>query len=199
MNTKLILWITGILIGTVTAAVLWYVMFVSETALPPPPQPVTTLPAGGSITPVSPRSSLATSSPEAGTIVLTAQDGTVTARDFIHNDVTIPDDSNDGNYLLAGNLGYCLSDPQKCQAASATDFSVYYISASQLFVIDLTREPLGQARLAMEQFMMTTLGLTEQQMCNLNYLVSVTKYVSEQYTGKNLGFSFCPGATVLPK
>jgi hypothetical protein len=124
---------------------------------------------------------------------------TVLARDFIHNGTTINDTANSGRYLLAGNLGYCTSDPKQCQAVPAKNFSVYYDSTAQSFIITLTEEPIGQARLDAEQFLLTTLGLTQSQMCSLNYLVGVTKYVSEQYAGKNLGFSFCPGATVLPK
>jgi hypothetical protein len=133
-------------------------------------------------------------------MTVTIQGGsTIVINDFIHNGVTLLDSANAGNYLLAGNLGYCFSDPQKCQAAPATDFIIYYNSVPQSFTIDLTQEPIGQARLAMEQFMLTVLGISQQQMCSLNYLVSVTRYVNSQFTGKNLGFSFCPGATVLPK
>ena len=133
-------------------------------------------------------------------MTLTIQNGgSVIVNDFIHNSVTIPDTANAGRYLLAGNLGYCLSDPQQCQAASSTDFNIYYNSGPQSFTIALTEEPIGQARLDMEQFLLATLGLTEQQLCSLNYLVSVSIHVNSQYAGKNLGFSFCPGATVLPK
>lgn len=132
-------------------------------------------------------------------MALATQDGIVTVKDFIHNGATISDKTNAERYLLAGNLGYCIIDPQQCQAATTTNFSVYYNSTAQSFIITLTEEPIGQARLDAEQFMFTTLGLTKQQMCSLNYLVGVTKYVSEQYAWDNLGFSFCPGATPLPK
>lgn len=138
-----------------------------------------------------------------GTIAITTltdRNGTnVATRDFFHNGVTIADVANAGNYLLAGNLGYCLTDQQKCQAASSTNFSVYYMSSSQSFIITLTEEPIGLARVQMEQFLLSTLGLTQDQLCKLNYLVGVTQDVNPQFTGNNLGFSFCPGATVLPK
>ena len=133
-------------------------------------------------------------------MTLAAQDGsTIVVHDFIHNGVTIPDTANTGQYLLAGNLGYCFSDPQQCQAAPSSDFNVYYNSTRQSFIIALTKQPIGQARLDMEQFMLATLGITQQQMCGLNYFVGVTKYINAQFSGKNLGFSFCPGATVLPQ
>ncbi|OGG77964.1 hypothetical protein A3A36_02270 [Candidatus Kaiserbacteria bacterium RIFCSPLOWO2_01_FULL_52_12b] len=198
MNTKLVIWIVGILLGAVIAGVVWYLFFIPKTVLPQSSGTTTTLPISGSVTPVS--SASGTPSGVTPTFPLTTQTGdVVSALDFIHNGVTIPDEANVGRYLLAGNLGYCLSDPQKCQAAPAVHFTVYYNSGPKSFLIDLTEEPIGQARLDMEQFMLKTLGLTQAQLCSLNYLVGVSIYVNSQFTGKNLGFSFCPGATVLPK
>lgn len=197
MNTKLILWIVGILFGAIIISVLWYALFTPKAA-PQTTQPSVTLPTSGSVTPGM--TSSATTSQGIPVITLSIQGGsTVVANDFIHNGVTIVDGANSGRYLLAGNLGYCLSDPQKCQAGSAKNFNIFYNNAEQSFTIDLSEEPIGQARLDMEQFMLATLGITEQQMCSLNYYVGVTRYVSEQFAGKNLGFSFCPGATPLPK
>ncbi len=203
MNTKLIIWILGILFGTILIGVVWYTMFVPKAAPQQAARPSTTLPTSGSITPTptpSTNPSLATSSPAAQTMTLALRNGTsVVASDFIHNGVTISDTANEGRYLLAGNLGYCVSNPQKCQAASSTDFNIYYNSARQSFTIALTKEPLGQSRLDMEQFMLSTLGLTQPQMCGLEYYVCTTFDVNALYSTKNLGFSFCPGATVLPQ
>lgn len=198
MNTKLIIWILALFLGVIVVAVLWYAFFVPKIVPQTTPGTATTFPTSGSVTPVSGTST--NSSGAIPTFSLTAQDGSVvSALDFIHNGITIPDKANLGRYLLAGNLGYCILDPQKCQAAPATNFTVYYDSGMKSFLIDLAEEPIGQARLDMEQFMLTTLGLTQTQLCSLNYFVGVTIYVNSQYTGKNLGFSFCPGATVLPK
>ncbi len=197
MNTKIIIWILGILFGVIVASALWYAMFAPK-APPQTSESPTTLPVSGSITLSSGNGTIATGSTP--TISLTTQTGSVVfVRDFIHNGVTIPDTVNTGRYLLVGNLDYCPSNPQQCQAAPATGFSVYYNSGPESFTITLTEEPIGQARLAMEQFMLTTLGITQQQMCSLNYLVGVTQDVNSQFAGKNLGFSFCSGATVLPK
>ncbi|MDO8593357.1 MAG: hypothetical protein Q7R59_00440 [bacterium] len=199
MNTKLIIWIAGIFLGAIVVASVWYFLFAPK-AVTQTSWPNAMLPISGSVAPTPTEPSSATSSPTGQRITLAAQNGgTVIANDFIHNGVTIPDTANAGRYLLAGNFGYCLSDPQKCQAATADNFSVYYNMTTQSFILTLTKEPIGQARLDMEQFMLATLGITEQQMCSLNYLIGVTRYVNEQYAGKNLGFSFCPGATKLPK
>jgi hypothetical protein len=197
MNKKLIIWIAVIFLGAIIIGAVWYAAFAPKSA-PQSSQTSTTLPVSGSITTVPPSS--ATSSQAIQTVTLATQTGSsVTANDFTHNGVTIPDAANAGRYLLAGNLGYCPSDPQKCQAGSSTNFNIFYNSTEQSFIIDLSEEPIGQTRLDMEQSLAATLGLTEQQMCSLNYYVGVTRYVNSQFAGKNLGFSFCPGATVLPK
>ena len=198
MNTKLLIWIVSVFLGAVVVATVWYFVFAKNVA-PETTQSNTTLPVSGSVAPTPEETSSATSSPIEQKMTLTIQNSEmIVVNDFIHNNVTIPDTANIGRYMLAGNLGYCLSDPQKCQAAQVTNFNVYYNSIPQSFTIALIKEPIGQARLDMEQFMLTTLGITKQQMCNLNYYVGVTRYVNEQYTGKNLGFSVCPGATKLP-
>jgi hypothetical protein len=142
----------------------------------------------------------ATGNQQTAQMVLATPGGTaVITHDFIHNGTTIPDKANVGRYLLAGNLGYCPSDPQQCQAAQASDFSVYYNSAQQSFTIALTKEPIGQSRLDMQQFLLTTLGITEQQMCSLDYYVGTTYEVNSTYDDRNLGFSFCPDVTALPQ
>ncbi|MDE1919618.1 MAG: hypothetical protein KGH56_02855 [Patescibacteria group bacterium] len=199
MNIKLIIWAVLIFLGiAVIAAVIWYFAFLPH-AVPQPIQSSAGLPINGAT-----GSSLQYATPppaaQAMTMTIASQDGSaVVVNDFIHNNMTIPDAANAGRYLLAGNLGYCLSDQRQCQAAPAENFNVYYNSAIQSFAIALTKEPIGQARAVMEQFLLSTLGITQQQLCSLNYLVSVPSYVNPQFSGKNLGFSFCPGATPLPE
>jgi hypothetical protein len=147
-----------------------------------------TVPTGFSTTPIGGKLTVASLS---GSAIVT--------NDFIHNGVTIPDAANNGSYLLAGNLGYCITDPQKCQAGTTTDFNVFYDSTVGSFTIALLKEPLGRVRLKAERFLMQTLGIAQGDMCRLNYYVGTTMYVNPHYDSKNLGFSFCPGATVLPQ
>ena len=186
-----------IFFGAIVIGFVWYFVSTPKTGQQTLNTP-TTLPVSGLVSSTVVSSTTPSQTKQA--ITLTTQNGnSVTANDFIRNTVTIPDAANDGRYLLAGNLGFCLSNPQQCQAAPTDNYTVYYNSVPQSFTIELTKEPIGRARLDMEQFMLTTLGLIEEQLCSLNYYVGVTIYVNAQYTGKNLGFSFCPGATVLPQ
>jgi hypothetical protein len=124
---------------------------------------------------------------------------TIVTNDFLHNGVTIADAANTGRYLLAGNLGYCVSDPQKCQAGTQKDFTIYFDSTSGFFTIGIFAEPLGQVRLIMEQTLANALGIRQQDLCRLKYYVGTTSYVNPAFAGKNLGFSFCYGATQLPQ
>ena len=196
MNTKLIVWIVGIFLGAIVLGTIWYFL-ATPTSAPQQPtqQSSTTLPVSGSVFPAS------TTTQSSGTIALPTADGsaTVTTADFIHNGTTIPDKANAGQYLLAGNLGYCPSNPQQCQAAPANDFTVYYNSSQHSFTVALTQEPIGQARLDAQQFLLAALGISAQQICSLNYYVGTTYWVNSRYDDRNLGFSFCPGATALPQ
>ena len=81
----------------------------------------------------------------------------------------------------------------------AEPFSIGYIRSTQYFNVTLLQEPIGPVRTEMEQYLMGKLGLTQSQMCQLNYSVGVPNYVNTQFSGMNLGFSFCPGATKLPQ
>lgn len=126
----------------------------------------------------------------------TSVDGT-RVRDFLHNGQTVPDPANQGNYLLAGSLDYCTPD-MDCTAGNETEYNILFDSTSNAFTIALLEEPIGQVRRDAEQFLMADLGITQDQMCQLRAYVGTSYTVNESFTGRNLGFSFCPGAVKLP-
>ncbi len=119
-------------------------------------------------------------------------------RDFLHNGVTISDTSNSGQYLLAGNLQSCVLRPEECQAGPPVNFNVYYNAKYDSFTIALLQEPLGLERALAEQFLRDTLGISNSSICRLKYYIGTTADINERYASKNIGFSFCPGATELP-
>lgn len=204
MNTKLILWILSAFVAVGVLAILWYVTavpIITPETQQQAPGTVAPFPSSGTNIPVSTtQTGTSTSSPSTGTMTLSTRDNEVlVVNDFLHNNVTIPDEVNPGRYLLAGNLGYCPSHPQQCQAASSTSFMIFYNTEQQSFTVALTAEPIGQARLDMEQFLILTLGIPQQQLCKVKYYIGVARYVNDQYTATNLGFSFCSGATSLPQ
>ena len=156
----------------------------------PPAPPPTTLPSAGST------SSGSTSG--AATLSIDAKLGPVGVNDFIHDDVTEADPQNPGLYYLAGSPGYCLTDGSCPGGYETTNFNITYDSKKQFFTVALLAEPLGEIRTETEQFMLKTLGITGTELCTLNYYVGTVSALNDYYAGKNLGFSFCPNATVLP-
>ncbi len=122
----------------------------------------------------------------------------VAANDFLNDGETKPDPANDGVYYLAGTIGYC-ADGLPCETVETADFTVKYDDNAKAFAVGIATEPIGEVRRRAEEFLAKKLGLTEDQMCALNYYVGTTYWVNETYAGVNLGWSYCPGATPLPE
>ncbi len=137
-----------------------------------------------------------TSSPDA--IMIPTANSTIATKNFIRNGVTVQDPANKNSYYIAGSSGACTSSGNCPKAGSNTDYNIVYNKLDGTFILGLATEPLGTARLEAEKALQTQLGITQQQMCTLKYLVITTTYVNPQYGGKNLGFSFCPGSVQLP-
>jgi hypothetical protein len=164
------------------------------------PKSTSTSPSGTTTTfPSSSVTTVPASSGSNSLMTITQSDGTkIDTQNFIDNGTTIQDPANKGTYYLAGSSGACNKDGTCPSAGNPSDFTILYYPDQQSFNIGLTSEPLGQARKDAEQYLSKTLGITQQQMCNLNYSIGTTVYVNAQYAGENLGFSFCPGAVALP-
>jgi len=117
-----------------------------------------------------------------------AQTTTSASGDFLKASDTSADPNNSGQYFLAGTAQ---------TPTSTKPYSILYVASDQSFTIALLEEPISDTRVAAEQALEKTLGISEAQMCSLNYNVLVPHEVNQFYSGKNLGFSFCPGATPL--
>lgn len=123
---------------------------------------------------------------------------TIRVNDFIRNGETVADPLNPASYVLAGDTGYCLADGTCPHGAETEKFQISFDEGSNTFSIALTAEPLSTARAEAEQFLMERLGVDSATLCKLNYFVSTTYWVNESYANRNLGFSACPGAALLP-
>ncbi len=136
-----------------------------------------------------------TGGPAESSITLTAYDGgAVTVRDFKKDSDVLPNQINKGYYTL----GYQPTEATTTSGAPTSPYLVTYVDTTQYFNITLLQEPLKATRAAAEQYLGAKLGLPQVEMCRLKYMLSVPASVSEFYTGQNLGFSFCPGAVLLP-
>lgn len=112
---------------------------------------------------------------------------TLQVKDFKKDPATLTSKNLPGHYYLAGGIGSTAGIP----------FRTFYLESDGSFRITLLQEPLSETRAAAESDLMARLGITEKQMCGLNYIVSVLNSVNPNYPGRNLGFSFCPGAEAL--
>jgi hypothetical protein len=91
-------------------------------------------------------------------------------------------DSDTGNTLLQETSNYALE----------------YFADGQSFNITLLGTNLRQARLDAEQELRARFGLTEEQACLLEVHVGTTVSVSEEFSARELGLSFCPNRLDLP-
>lgn len=127
------------------------------------------------------------------TLTVAAQNptGTMVVQDFRTNSDTARDPVNTSFYYLkyhTAGEGATQNPP----------YTISYDMVSGSFTIALYQEPLKQTRAEAEQYLMSALGLSQANMCALRYTVSVPGDINEYYSGTNLLFSFCPGATILP-
>lgn len=113
--------------------------------------------------------------------------GSITVLNFLDDPEIVADPVNSGYY----DLGY--------STTNTPPFMITYIATTQYFNIELLQEPIGQTREFAQQYLEQHLGISESDLCRLRYTVSAPSNVSSLYGGASLGFSFCPGATVLPK
>ncbi|MFA6408276.1 MAG: hypothetical protein WCW36_02285 [Candidatus Paceibacterota bacterium] len=141
-------------------------------------------------------SAIATSSQVATMSIAIVGGGSVQTDNFIADPETAKDPINPGYYYLGYHQYEGMPDPT---VTTNPPYVIAYISSTQYFNIALLQEPIGSVRIEAEQYLMAHLGISQDQMCLLNYMVSVPDRVNSQFSGRNLGFSFCQGATVLPK
>jgi len=118
---------------------------------------------------------------------------TIQVNNFIKDPATKKDTINPGHYLL----GTSPSGNELTSTTTASAYSIQYIDSDQSFTIELLQEPIAGARSQAEQYLMTELGISQTDMCKLNYTLGAPWWVNQIYAGKNLGFSFCPGAAPL--
>lgn len=195
MRTTL-LWLLGILLAILAALALYAYFFTgTPAAAPAGTTGSVSLPSAGGVT-----APTGGSFGHSGSVFsIPSQNGPLVVNDFIHNGETAADVENAGSYLLAGSAGYCLADGTCPHGAASTDFAISYNAQTGVFTIALLKEPLGPVRTEAEQFLEARLGVYGEQLCELNYYLGTPASVNDTFAGKNLGFSFCRGATELPQ
>lgn len=120
-----------------------------------------------------------------GLLNLKLQDGTIASvPDFTKVNQPTTANAENGYQIVGSNTG---------------DFHITYYPQNWGILVSLYAEPLGSVRIAAENALRTSLGLSDSQLCKLTIDVRTSADVSDTYSGRNLGLSFCPGATTLPQ
>lgn len=180
--------------GAVVLVVVGIIALIAYLIKPVKPAPV---PAEGPSLPDAGSQPSTTGGVSSGSILIPISGGSsVATKDFLNDSATVSDPVNPGYYYL----GYHESvGPEDTTATDAPPYVIEYIAATHYFNIGLYAEPIGQVRRDAEQYLLTTLGVSQDAACALKYMVSVPDKVNSYYSGQNLGFSFCPGAVQLPQ
>jgi len=166
------------------------------TTTPPSITNTTPTPVPNTFPAVTPTPAATPTTPVNHTISIATSNGsTIAVNDFSQDPDLSADQSNPGYYYLGYHYGDTSTDPK---ASDSPPYVIEYINATQYFNIALMQEPIKTTREQVEQYLMQHLGISQSQMCQLKYTVSVPASVNQTYAGISLGFSFCSGSVQLP-
>lgn len=125
----------------------------------------------------------------------TSDGGNLSVNDILKDPETIADPVNQGYYYLGYHPAFDANSTQ----TNSVPYMIEYISNTNYFNIELLQEPIGTTRLLAQAYLLQHLGIPQNDLCSLKYMVSVPASVNEYYASQNLGFSFCPRAVTLPQ
>lgn len=186
MNKKMVI-IGGVVLVVLIALVA--VLTLLQKEQPAPIEEPTTFPTGSTTTSGGEPGG---TNPNARLVIKGVTGDSIITRDFLKLSTTVADPSNEGYYQLGNHF------PLPGESATEDpNYVITYIAATQYFNVVLYKEPLARSRIEAEQYLMQTLGISRERMCFLSYTLSTPNSVNEYYTGRNLGFSFCPGSIPL--
>lgn len=127
-----------------------------------------------------------------GTLSIMTSTGEIKTRNFVREPETVKDPVNKDTYYLGNHYPFDGSQSQQ-----SPEYIIMYIPSTQYFNVSLLSEPIATSRIHAEEYLLEHLGVSKQELCRLNYMVSVPYFVNEFYTSQDLRFSFCPGSVSL--
>ncbi|MCA9359293.1 hypothetical protein KC926_03750 [Candidatus Kaiserbacteria bacterium] len=110
----------------------------------------------------------------------------VKVRDFYGDEGVVLFDEKEKTYLIGEEKG-----------ANGPIYQIFYFAGGGV-TVSLQNEKLNFARSRAEEDLQKKLGLSLLDMCSLSVRVTVPGFVSDDFSGRDLGLSFCPGSEVLP-
>jgi len=82
-------------------------------------------------------------------------------------------------------------------ANNEISYQIFFDDIDKSFTLSLLQEPLASSRLNAEEALLKRLAVPKNDLCSMKIIVNTPSFVSEDYSGNNLGLSFCPGAMNL--
>jgi len=117
--------------------------------------------------------------------VLTKAGTQLATRNFLMDTDVILWDKGEKTYLIAQ------------EASTEGDlYQIFYFAGGGI-TVSLLDINMGYARSRAEQALIKKLELPTNELCSLMIRVTAPRFVSELYSGRELGLSFCPGAVAL--
>jgi hypothetical protein len=124
-------------------------------------------------------------------IRLPTTNGNIKVDNFINEPDVVQDTYNTNEYFLGNDL------TNTDQPGASLNYVVTFDATTKYFNIALLKKPLSNSRSEMESYLKNKLNISENDMCALNYSVTVPGYVDQQASGIDYRFSFCAGALKL--
>ena len=81
---------------------------------------------------------------------------------------------------------------------SLDEYTIYYNQYSSVIFIHLYATPLGLMRQQAERKLKEILPLQDSEICEIDIAVTTNPFVDQEFSGRNLGLTFCPNAVPLP-
>lgn len=115
----------------------------------------------------------------------------IMASNFLANETVKEDTQNPGLYEL-GNTA-----ESDVVTGGEPAYAVIFDKESGVFNAMLLKKPFVQSRLEMEVYLKNLLQISDEEMCQLSYSVTVPGYVDQNASGQDYRFSFCSDAVQL--
>jgi hypothetical protein len=180
---KISLIITSVIILLGVIVFIGYKTLLNQSQRPKTYKPTNTLPTGNIVGTIN-----NVPIPQGEGIIFVVSGGTITTKNFLSDKSTVSDPINQGLYYLGYHFNQGIPDQT---ATNTPPYVIEYIKKAQSFNITVLRNPVMQTKMEAERYLVSALGIPEDQICRLKYMVSVPNYVSQFYAGLNLGLSFC--------
>lgn len=80
---------------------------------------------------------------------------------------------------------------------STRHFNVIFNTTNNSFAVALLKEPLAESRVLAENFLLSRLSISREELCALDVFVSTTYTINPYYAGVDVGFATCDGSLPL--